>query len=167
MERKFQLKFPGFSLVELLVVVCIIGVLAGVGIITYNNYLASSKITVVKNINEQSIRYITAESIKCLIGGKITVMERTGPAEVSCDKDPYVQYTIDQIIGNIMGYVDTNNLFGDNPFDKNDLEGSFMIDESNPNKLGRTNCYFKNGRLRFVSLIKPNELFINENDISI
>ena len=44
----------GFSLVELLVVVAILGILAAVGIVAYNGYVTSAKINSVKNALQQA-----------------------------------------------------------------------------------------------------------------
>ena len=43
----------GFSLIELLTVVAIVGLLASVGIVSYNSYVWSTKKTSVKNIMQQ------------------------------------------------------------------------------------------------------------------
>ena len=46
-------KSSGFTLVELLVVVAIIGLLAAIGIVSYNGYVSSAKKTSAKNVMQQ------------------------------------------------------------------------------------------------------------------
>ena len=58
----------GFSLIELLVVVAIIGILAAVGIVAYSGYTASAKINATKNNHSTIVKFISAEKTKCDIG---------------------------------------------------------------------------------------------------
>ena len=58
----------GFSLIELLVVVAIIGILAAVGVVAYSGYTASAKINATKTMHTQTLKYIAAEVMKCSLG---------------------------------------------------------------------------------------------------
>jgi len=46
-------KSSGFSLIELLVVVCILGILSAIGLVAYNGYIAGTKKTSAKNVMQQ------------------------------------------------------------------------------------------------------------------
>ena len=53
----------GFSVVELLVVVAIVGVLASVGTVGYQDYVESTKRKVLINMHKQIVRTVEAEFI--------------------------------------------------------------------------------------------------------
>ena len=70
------MKRNGFTLIELLVVVAIIGILAAVGVVAYNGYTASAKKAVVKQNFKTVVKWIQADSMKCMINGG-TVFRQT------------------------------------------------------------------------------------------
>ena len=58
----------GFSLIELLVVVAIIGILAAVGVVAYSGYTATAKINTVKSQHAEIVKYVSREFMKCDLG---------------------------------------------------------------------------------------------------
>ena len=77
-----MIKQKGFSLIELLVVVAIIGILAAVGVVAYNGYTAAAKVNTTKTIHAQAVKYISAEVQKCSLdaSGKYMGTTQTCPA---------------------------------------------------------------------------------------
>ena len=58
----------GFTLVELLVVVAILGVLAAVGIVSFGGYLGKAKENASKTIHINAESYIKTSLMKCVLG---------------------------------------------------------------------------------------------------
>ena len=63
-----------FTLIELLVVVAIIGILAAVGVTTFNGFQEKAKVSATKSNHKLVEKYITAEFMKCNLG-ETTVMD--------------------------------------------------------------------------------------------
>ena len=66
--------FKGFTLIELLVVVAIIGILATVGVVAYNGYTKSAKISVAKTNFKTVTSFMRSENTKCLMDQSLTWM---------------------------------------------------------------------------------------------
>ena len=90
----------GFTLIELMIVVAIIGILAAVGVVAYNGYTASAKVNAAKTMHSQTVKYISAEIQKCSLGESkfmgtnqdcpaTAAKAVTGAVNTMTDKNPY------------------------------------------------------------------------------
>ena len=106
----------GFTLVELLVVVAILGVLAAVGIVSYGGYITSAKETVAKSNHYNLVKFFEIQLQGCASGNES--MDLLGPYGTSrtweChDPVTYENHNIGSYTARFyehhMGFIDPGN----------------------------------------------------------
>ena len=125
----------GFTLIELLVVVAIIGILAAVGVVAYNGYTASAKVSAIKANFKMVTSYVSAELKKCDLGNEY-FFEDAGADKLICGTGQHSAGKVQSILNYILdsrekGYMDTSisSQKGNNVIINN---GSWFRDRSIP-----------------------------------
>ena len=79
-----------FTLIELLIVVAIIGILAGVGVPMYNGYMLQAKISSSEAKHKIMTNFISSNLMRCATGAKsIKLQTFYGPQAVDCSNTPW------------------------------------------------------------------------------
>jgi type IV pilus assembly protein PilA len=98
-------KKKAFTLIELLIVVAIIGILAGVGVPMYNGYMASAKVESAKTNHSNIKSYVAATLTKCAVDSSQII--KLGSRNVRCN------YSASQWASEFTTYF---NLLNKNPY---------------------------------------------------
>jgi len=88
-SKRSNLK-KAFTLIELLIVVAIIGILAGVGIPMYNGYIQTAKIATVQSNFDGFVKFMQVQMINCETSNTIKLNHETdGLRETQCPNDAW------------------------------------------------------------------------------
>ena len=88
----------GFTLVELLVVVAILGVLAAVGIVSFGGFLGNAKENAVKTNHANMVKFTKSQLLKCTLGDTaMDLVDEQGNARPwNCDTETGMQSYIER-----------------------------------------------------------------------
>ena len=143
-----------FTLIELLVVVAIIGILAAVGVVAYNGYTNSAKVSATKSQHKTIVKFMQSEIMKCSLGqSSLELKSSDGKSTtVSCDTSSVNTITL--------GSRFVNHFRGDgfkNPFNNPDNNGTVFSTTGNSPVLGQTRIVNAGGnKIQIVSKFDGN-----------
>ena len=145
-------KNSAFTLIELLIVVAIIGILAGVGIPMYNGYIVKSKITASTQNHKNIVNFIATNLTKCASGVSSIKLQlnSNGPmTDFSCNSSSFL------FAQNFVKHFDNKGSI--NPFRADKSTGVKF--ESSWGEQGQTRIWYKGNYVTIISNIGKEDGF--------
>ena len=103
----------GFTLVELLIVVAIMGILSAVGIVSYNGFIDRSQIAATRTNHTMIVNLVNANSIRCRMGDEVDYLDTAGNSQsFNCPTaiDQFIRFMNDHVYGmNLLSPYGTPN----------------------------------------------------------
>lgn len=129
------MKNKAFTLIELLVVVAIIGILAAVGVTTFNGFQEKAKVSATKANHKTIVKFMTSEIMKCSLGdSNLSLLSSSGnTTSVSCNPSSVNTITLgSRFVDHFRGAGFTN------PFNIKDQNGTVYATSGNSPWKGQT-----------------------------
>ena len=142
----------GFTLVELLIVVAILGILAAVGVVSYTGFMGSAKENATRSNFNSVVKYVETELLKCNIGTETEAYLKylEDPSKYHALSKGDCSNSFENISWSIVQYIHQFDEKGfDNPFKPNDISLPTGINNTNSCHVtdtwvyGIIHCYYK------------------------
>ena len=121
-----EMKKKAFTLIELLIVVAIIGILAGVGVPMYNGYMATAKVQSSATNHKNVKSFVAATLTKCSTGSQYVTL---GSINRYCNQNASTWASY---------FITYFNSINKNPYGKNVFNGTDSATSSGGPRLGLT-----------------------------
>ena len=119
-------KKKAFTLIELLIVVAIIGILAGVGVPMYNGYMVTAKVNSATKNHHNVVSFVTATLTRCATGSATVTL---GSTRRNCSDNSSLWASY---------FITYFNSISTNPYGENSFNGTDATTPSGGPRLGLT-----------------------------